>query len=58
MKSCTRQFTRGEIQMANKNMTKYFPSLVIKEIKIKETDVIPCFSDKTEWQEEINLRVA
>lgn len=22
MKLCTRQFTRGEIQMANKNMTK------------------------------------
>lgn len=38
-----RQFTRRDIQMANKNMKKRLTSLVIKEIKIEKTNVIPCF---------------
>ena len=33
--------------MANKNITRYLTSLVIKEIKIMKTNVIPCFSDQT-----------
>lgn len=33
--------------MANKSMTEYLTSLVIKDIKIKKTDEIPCFSDQT-----------
>lgn len=41
-----RWFTRRDIQMAGKNMTKCLIALIIKQIKIEKTNMILCFSIK------------